>query len=177
MISAVLTLGLPTALPALTGCAKKPAQMPKPLPDVAVLNDAIAAERDLIALHEAVTGAHPELAGRLSTLLAHHRDHLLVLRRHYRPGTGERTPAAPPPPATVRGTTGATASAAPPAIVASPSVPAGLDQALAVVRAAERQAAAARIRDVGQVPPGLAQLFASIGACEAGHVAMLGGAP
>jgi hypothetical protein len=46
-------------------------------------------------------------------------------------------------------------------------------QALAALRLAERQAAAARIKEVEQVKPGFAQLLASIGACEAGHAVTL----
>jgi hypothetical protein len=41
------------------------------------------------------------------------------------------------------------------------------------LRTAERQAASARLADVTRVAPGMAQLFASIGACEAGHATWL----
>jgi hypothetical protein len=146
---------LAVAAPALTGCAKKHVAIPKPLPDVAVLTAAMAAEQDLVDLYGAVISGYPALTARLSPMLAHHRDHLTVLRRQYVPGTGEKTPS---PSARPQPTTGADQG-----------------QALALLRNAEQQAAAGRIADLARVPPGLAQLFACIGACEAGHAALLGG--
>lgn len=147
---------LAVAAPALAGCTKKRAAIPKPLPDVAVLTGAISTEQDLVDLYGATIAAYPAMATRLDPMLAHHRDHLTVLRRQYVPGTGEKT-ASPSP--TVR---------------PKPTVAADQNQALTALRNAERQAAAARIADLGRVPAGLAQLFACIGACEAGHAALLG---
>lgn len=139
----------------LGGCSRSAPAPPVPLPDVAVLNAAISAEQRLIALYEAVRGAHGGLAGRLDPLLAHHREHLTVLRRHHRPGTlpSSASPSATPP---------------------APVVPDTAGRALAELRAAEGQAARDRAAAVERVGPGLAQLFASIGACEAGHAALLG---
>jgi hypothetical protein len=142
-----LTLGL--MVPFATGCTKKPVVVPTPAPDVAVLTGAIRSEEQLIALYEVVTQAHPDLTARLGPMLAHHRDHLSVLRRHYIPATGE-TPTPTPTPRPV-----------PPA------------QPLPALRDAERQAAADRVRDVTGVSAGMAQLLAAIGACEAGHAALL----
>jgi hypothetical protein len=123
---------------------------------VPILVGAIAAEQDLIALYEAVRRAHASLAARVDPALAHHREHLAVLRRHYLPGTGGRAGeggAVPPP--TPRQAPGRAA------------------RALAALREAEDRAAAARAADAGRADPGLAQLLASIGACEAGHAAAL----
>lgn len=141
----------------LGGCSKKPAEEVKPLPDVAVLTAAIAAEEDLVALYEAVEAAHPNLTPRLDPLLAHHRAHLSTLRLHYQPGT---VPTSPTP--------GVSQPARP-----QPTAPGDLAKALGALHTAERRAAADRVRDVERVGPGLAQLFASIGACETGHVAAL----
>lgn len=141
----------------LGGCSKKRAEELKPHPDVAVLTAAIAAEEDLVALYEAVRTTHADLTRRLDPLLAHHRDHLSVLRLHYQPGTVATSPAPAPFPRP------------------RPTAPSEPAQALAALRTAERQAATDRVRDVGRVGAGLAQLFASIGACESGHLVALTG--
>jgi hypothetical protein len=141
------------AVVALGGCAQADPRIPPPKPDVAVLTGAIAAEERLIALYQAARNAVPGLAGRLDPALAHHREHLAVLRRHYLPGTGGVT--------------------APPVPVPPPTVPADDDHVVKLVRDAESEAAAARLADVARVAPGMAQLLAGIGACEAGHAAAL----
>ncbi|XVQ13316.1 hypothetical protein ACQP1W_12485 [Spirillospora sp. CA-255316] len=123
---------------------------------VPILVGAIAAEQDLIALYEAVRRAHASLAARTDPALAHHREHLAVLRRHYVPGTDDRA-----------GEGGAVPRPAP------RQAPGRVSQALAALREAEGRAAAARAADAGRADPGLAQLLASIGACEAGHAAAL----
>jgi hypothetical protein len=154
MLGGALALGLPLA----AGCGRRRAVIPAPHPDVAVLRTAIDNESGLIALYEAVTTKHAALAERLAPLLAHHRDHLSVLRRHYVPGSGEGTPRP-------------TAPGAPAVVPDDPG------KAIVSLRTAERQAAASRAADVEKVPSGLAQLFASIGACEAGHAAALARTP
>jgi hypothetical protein len=163
-------LGLATAV-ALTGCARERRPAPRPQPDVAVLLSAIATEERLIALYESTRTAHPDLARRLDPMLAHHRDHLTVLRRHYVPGTGEEEgddegagspPATRTPNADGQGGQGRAAVA-----------PRSTRRAVAALRSAERRAAAARSADVTRVSAGMAQLFASIGACEAGHAVWL----
>jgi hypothetical protein len=146
-------LGGAVSAVALGGCARERPPVPAPRPDVAVLTAAIAAEQRLITLYEAALRAHEGLAGRLKPLLAHHREHLEALRRHYLPGTGEATATASPE--------------------APPEVPGKASQALELLRRAEGEAAAARAEDVQRVAPGVAQLLASIGACEAGHAAVL----
>jgi predicted small lipoprotein YifL len=172
-------LALATAA-ALSGCSRKRPQELRPQPDVAVLLTAIATEERLIALYESTRTTHPELAGRLDPVLAHHRDHLTVLRRHYVPGTQETVdgsggprpgrPATPAPSAAGRDGAGTgTGVGAGDTTVA----PRNLGRAMVALRTAERHAAAARSADVTRVSPGMAQLFASIGACEAGHAAWL----
>lgn len=125
------------------------AKAPAPGPEVRLLDGAIDAEAVLIALYDAVIAAHRGLAGRLKTPRDHHLQHLAVLKRHYVPGSvaGTATPAPRP-----------TASA-----------PATETGSLGALRAAERKAAAARADEVRRASPGLSQLLASIGACEAGH--------
>jgi hypothetical protein len=161
----------------LAGCSRKRPQELRPQPDVAVLLGAIATEERLIALYESTRTAHPELARRLDPLLAHHRDHLTVLRRHYVPGTKETgdggaggpQPGRPATPAPSAGGRDGAGAGAEDTTVASRN----RGRAMVALRTAERHAAAARSADVTRVSPGMAQLFASIGACEAGHAAWL----
>ncbi|MEW2358298.1 hypothetical protein [Spirillospora sp. NPDC029432] len=157
---ALLGAGAALGLPLVGGCggAGRDAGTAAARAELTVLVGAIAAEQDLIALYEAVRGAHAPLAARIDPALAHHREHLAVLKRHYRPGSGDRADeAAIPAPRAQR-------------------APAGRARALAALRQAEERAAAARAAEAGKVEPGLAQLLASIGACEAGHAAALEGA-
>ncbi|MFG1999513.1 ferritin-like domain-containing protein [Spirillospora sp. NPDC048911] len=142
------------ALPALCGCSgDDPVRAAAPGLDVVVLSGAIAAEQDLIARYEAARAAHTSLAKRIDPAIAHHREHLGVLRRHYVPGSGRQATDAP-----------ATSTSPSPQRV--PDVQA---KALASLRTAEIQTAARYAADAGKSAPGLAQLLASIGACAAGH--------
>ncbi|WP_242608727.1 ferritin-like domain-containing protein [Actinomadura formosensis] len=144
--------------PWLAGCTAEAA----PRTDVSVLIGAIASEQSLIAAYEAALSVAPSLAGRLSLALTHHREHLAVLKRHYVPGSGDRA---------VQG--GATPSPG-----TAPLIPVGGSGALAELRGAEERAARARTADAAKAGPALAQLLASIGACEAGHaMTVKGGAP
>ncbi|OLT20119.1 hypothetical protein BJF79_47465, partial [Actinomadura sp. CNU-125] len=127
---------------------------------MAALVRAIAAEQDLIASYEAVRAADPGLAGAVDPVLARHREHLKVLKNHYVPGSGDR-----------RHEGGRIPSPSPLA------VPSGRDAALEALRRAEGASAVARAADTAQVEPGLAQLLASIGACEAGHARTIEGGP
>lgn len=133
-----------------TGCTSVgQAEAPAAGPEVRLLDGAIQSEASLIALYDAVLAAHQGLAGRLKTPRDHHVQHLAVLKRHYVPGstTGTATPT-PTPTATA---------------------PATETGSLSAIRGAERKAAAARADEVRQASPGLSQLLAAIGACEAGH--------
>lgn len=159
-------------LPVLLGaCRPEATKSLAPLPDVSVVAAAIGQEEALIALYEAGLTAHPSLAERIEPVLAHHREHLTILREHLRPGTDGRT--ATPPPATAppfaAGSPGTTASPG------APPIPQSVTRALSAFRTAERRAAAARVLDVDRVRPAVAQLLASIGACEVGHALALTG--
>jgi hypothetical protein len=120
---------------------------------VGLLLGAIATEQDLIALYEAARGAHAALVPQLDPHLSHHREHLTVLKRHFVPGSDGRSRTLPPPRVL--------------------SVPGEAGQVLSMLRQAEVRAAAARAADVRAAGPALAQLMASIGVCESGHVATL----
>ncbi|GAB3681087.1 hypothetical protein GCM10027589_51170 [Actinocorallia lasiicapitis] len=148
-------LGGGAALATLAGCASEKTADLRPEPDVAILLTALADERNLISLYEAVIAAHKGLPSHFADALQHHRDHLAALEKHYLPGTGDAT---------------ATPQITSPTAAAPPS---GLAAAKAALRAAERSAAAARVSDVTKVAPGMAQLLASIGTCEAGHATVL----
>ncbi|GAA1545200.1 hypothetical protein GCM10009678_29780 [Actinomadura kijaniata] len=148
------------ALPLLSGCEPPGAVRRTAHADVPALVAAITDEQDLIAFYEAARSAHAGLARRLDAALAHHREHLAVLRRHLVPGSGPRRDEGGAVPA--------------PRV---PQVPRGTAQTLAALREAEARAAAARLAAVAKAAPGLAQLMASIGACEAGHAVALGGRP
>ncbi|MFF5259388.1 hypothetical protein ACFY4C_10620 [Actinomadura viridis] len=159
---AVLSGGAVLAVPFLGGCdgagvgsRTRPSAVPA-APEVTVLMGAIAAEEGLIALYESARAAHASLARRIDPALARHREHLAVLRRHYVPGSGDRA--------------GEGSAALRPA---PPRAPEEAAEALAALRRAESAAAAARAAEAGRVAPGLAQLLASVGACEAGHAAAL----
>lgn len=151
---AAMSGGFAAALASLTGCTSVgPTDIPTPGPDVSLLTGAIQSEAALIALYEAVLAAHETLADRLKPLHDHHTRHLAVLQRHYVPGTNTGT-----------------ATPSPHAPATSPDSESG---ALAALRSAERKAAAARADEVVRAGPGLAQLLAGIGACEAGHAQAL----
>jgi hypothetical protein len=130
-------------------------------PDVTTLQAVIAAEQAMIRLYQAAVDANlaaaPPTTGRalvLAGLLAQHRQHLgqLQARLVLPPGS--------------------------PSASASSSVSPGVAPAqvtIARLRAAERASAAGLVRRLVTVQPALAQLFASIAASDATHVAALGG--
>jgi hypothetical protein len=142
--------GSAVVLVAATGCTSVgQASAPPPGAEVTLLDGVIQNETGLIALYDAVLAAHPGLAGRLRPLRDHHAQHLAVLRRHYVPGSATGT-ATPAPRATA-------------------TAPQGEAKAVSALRSAERRAATARADEVRRATPGLSQLLAAIGACEAGH--------
>jgi hypothetical protein len=142
--------GSAAVLAAVTGCTSVgPGEAPTPGPELALLDGAIENEAALLALYDAVLAAHQGLGGRLKALRDHHAQHLAVLQRHYVPGSASGTATPAPRPS----------AAAPPTESA----------ALGALRGAERKAAAARADEVRRASPGLSQLLAAIGACEAGH--------
>jgi hypothetical protein len=139
---------------------------PHPSRDVVVLQAAITAEEDLISLYTTVTGGDSAVArsGLLGSLLAQHRQHLARLRAALVEPAGAATASATASPGLVA-SPGPTASAV-------GGAAAGRD-AVALLRAAERSSAAAGVGRLATVEPPLAQLFASIAACDATHVAAL----
>jgi hypothetical protein len=157
------------ALPALlatAGCRSSDAFAgPDPLagrptlsPDVITLQEVIAAERAMIALYQAAVDAGARPARGLAGLLAQHQQHLSRLQASLVLPPGS-----------------ASASPSPSASSSPSSSPSSSRVTVAQLRAAERASAADLVRRLGSVPPALAQLFASIAASDATHVAALGG--
>ena len=136
---------------------------PPPLAhDTVVLETAITAENRMIARYRsAMSGrAASSNAGRLlAELLAQHEQHLTQLRARLVIPQG--TPASELP-----------SSAAP---IAGRGPGGAAPVTLAELRTAERQSAAALTDQLVGVQPALAQLFASIAASDATHVAALAG--
>jgi hypothetical protein len=134
---------------------------PRPRPDVAVLDDAIAAEKAMIARYNAAVSGSPAQAAFLAPLLAQHRAHLAGLRsRLLDPGAAGQ--ARSPSPAATAGSPGPSAAPSPAA------------DTLAALQAAEDDAASALVRHLSEVTPSFAQLLASIAASEASHALLLG---
>lgn len=124
--------------------------------DVITLQEVIAAERAMIALYQAAVNAGARPARGLAGLMAQHRQHLSRLQASL---------VLPP----------GSASASPSPSVSASSLPSSSRVTIAQLRAAERASAADLVRRLVSVPPALAQLFASIAASDATHVAALGG--
>jgi hypothetical protein len=145
------------------GCEPKAwpwATPPKPSPDVGVLRDVIAAEHAMIGKYTAVLAAFSPLTGTMSPLLEQHKEHLAQLRARL----------VIPPGASPSESASATALPRLPAV----RVPGSQAGAAGYLRAAEEDQAAMLVRRLAGVTPSLAQLLASIGACEATHAALLG---
>jgi hypothetical protein len=160
-----MLLASATTLPLLlaaTGCRSSEAFAgpdplagpPSPAPDVITLEAVIAAEADLIQLYKtAISGVSRATA----PLLSQHEQHLaqlsarLVLPSATSPPPGRQSPSPGTPTAAPARVTGAH------------------------LRAAEQGSAADLVRRLGAAEPALAQLFASIAACHATHVAALAG--
>jgi hypothetical protein len=155
-----MLLASATTLPLLlaaTGCRSSAvfagpdplAGPPSPSPDVVTLEAVIAAEAKLIQLYKtAISGVSRATA----PLLSQHEEHLAQLQARLviPPGYKGR-------------------------VGLGGTVPGGRPSGSAQLRAAERESAADLVRQLGTAEPALAQLFASIAACHATHVAALGG--
>jgi hypothetical protein len=130
---------------------------PRPAPDVITLQAVIAAEEHMVSLYRAAISGDSSQARELTPLLTQHQQHLTSLRARLiePPGTLTASPApsSPAPPA----------SAAPARVTT------------AQLRTAERASATDLVKRLAAVEPALAQLFASIAACDATHVIALGG--
>jgi hypothetical protein len=137
---------------------------PRPAPDVITLQAVIAAEHTMVQLYQAAIGRDRAAARArgLEPLLAEHQQHLTRL--------WARLIVPPGAPASASASPGATASSSPGA-----ASPAPRRVTITRLRGAERASAADLVRRLGTVEPTLAQLFASIAASDATHVAALGG--
>ena len=172
------TAALPLLL-AVAGCRSSDAFAgPDPLAgrpplghDVLTLQAVIAAEENLIALYRTAIGADQGAATRLRTLkslLSQHEQHLAQLKTML-----VIPPGMSPSPAHPAASTPASASASASGGATASPQPARVSTAR--LRAAERASAASLVRQLGAMPPALAQLFASIAASDATHVTALGG--
>ncbi|MFE3449308.1 hypothetical protein ACFXJ8_10270 [Nonomuraea sp. NPDC059194] len=138
------------AMAALSGCTAGPPEpvVPKaPDPEQLLLRELIADKERMIGLYAVLVDAG---GAKLAPFMARHEEHLAALR--------SRLPAEPS--TTPSGAASATPSKKP------------LSQkrvSLTKLRATERKAAATRARQLGTASPSLAQLIASIGACESLH--------
>jgi hypothetical protein len=148
----------PTTLPlflALNGC-KGPAVLSAP-PVVShqtqVLLNAVTAEQNLIWIYAKVMSVHSGLAAELGPLHADHQAHLAQLRARVIEPPGKRLVIA---------------------VTDKPAVAPAEAAALAQLRAAEQAAVTAQMSRLGAAPASLAQLYASIAACEATHASVLG---
>jgi hypothetical protein len=148
----------PTTLPlflVLSGC-KGPAVLSAPpvvSQQTAVLLQAVTAEQNMIWIYTKVMSAYSALAAPLSPLRAEHEAHLAKLRARVVEPAGRRVPSA---------------------VTARPLIAGTQAAALAQLRAAEQAAVTAQMDRLAAAPASLAQLYASIAACEATHVSVLG---
>jgi hypothetical protein len=151
-----------TSAPPATASASPRPTVSALSPDQLVAQRVAVAEQALLAAYDAVTLAHPELAGRLGSFRADHAAHLQGLVPGATPSTtpSNTGPASSPP--------SGTAAAGPP--LSSPPASTAILHDLADL---ERTAAAARLGDVATTSGSLARLIASIGGCEAAHAALL----
>jgi hypothetical protein len=143
------------AVAALSGCGSTGGPRPSPTPapenpEHVLLRGLIADKERTIAVYSAlITGGDAELV----PFRERHQAHLNELRK--------RLPASAASPAA--SVTPSTSGSATPA--------AGMS--LSRLRDAERRSASQRTRQIAGVSPALAQLIASIGACEAAHAVAL----
>jgi len=136
---------------------------PSPSPDVITLEAVIAAETNLIRLYKtAISGVSRATA----PLLSQHEQHLAQLSARLVWPSGTSSPPGQ------GGQGGLGGRGAPPGPGGSRGV---VPPGLARLRSAERESATSLVRQLGAAEPALAQLFASIAACHATHVAALSG--
>jgi hypothetical protein len=152
-----LLVASPTTLPlflALNAC-KGPAVLSAP-PVVSqqtqVLLRAITAEQNLIWIYATVMSAYSGLAAELGPLHAEHQAHLAQLRARVVEPPGKQLTVAVTDKPLIAGTQAA---------------------ALRQLRAAEQAAVSAQMGRLAAAPAALAQLYASIAACESTHVSVL----
>jgi hypothetical protein len=160
MLSRRQLLAAPPALLAspllltLSSCSKPAVLDPPPVPSrqTDVLLAAVTAEQNLLWLYDKAGAAYPAIAATLAPLRAEHAAHLAQLR----------ATVVEPPGKTVPST-----------VTSKPPLGATQDKALAQLSAAETGAVAAQMGRLTGAPAALAQLYASIAASEATHIAVL----
>lgn len=136
------------------GCADPDGPEEPPDAELATLRTAIATEASLIALYEAARKAAPGLAGRLHPPLRHHQSHLARLNSRIAEASPSPSPTPTPTPK-------------------PPRLPASSAAVLNELRKAERAASERLTGQLARVSPSLAQLLASIAACEYAHLGTL----
>jgi hypothetical protein len=148
----------PTTLPlflALSGC-KGPAVLSAP-PVMSAqtqgLLHAVTAEQNLIWIYNRAIAAYSGLGPALAPLRAEHEAHLARLRGRVVEPPGKRVP----------GT-----------VTSKPALGTTTAAVLTQLRDAEQAALKTLMSRLDGASPSLAQLYASIGACEATHVSVLG---
>ncbi|MEV0384147.1 hypothetical protein [Nonomuraea sp. NPDC050643] len=138
---------------ALTACSAsgppEPSAQATDSPETLLLKDLIAEKERTIALYSSLIDRGGK---KLVPFRERHQAHVNELRKHVKASPAASSPASPS---------------------ASASAKASPKPSLSRLRDVERKAAARRPRQLAAVSPGLAQLIASIGACEAAHVAAL----
>jgi hypothetical protein len=160
-------------------CTREPAgtlrpSATPPTPDERLRRVIAAAEAELVALYAATRVVHPQFAEVLALVEDHHRRHSTAVG-----SSGRVAPAVRPTSATPDGAS-ATESAMPTPVPAAtdPPVAADPEAALRALRAAEQNAAEARLRDCLRCEdPALAELVAAIAAGEAANSVLLPTAP
>ncbi|MEU8324895.1 hypothetical protein AB0C33_41595 [Nonomuraea sp. NPDC048881] len=150
---------------ALTACsASGPAGPATPAPDspeTVLLRQVVADKERTVALYSALIAGG---ADSLEPFRARHQAHLAELRKYLPAGPPPASPPVSSPAVSAPASPGAAPSATP---SKSPK------PTLSRLRDVERRAAAQRPRQLAGLSPGVAQLLASIGACEAVHAVSL----
>ncbi|MEV7012839.1 hypothetical protein [Streptosporangium sp. NPDC051022] len=155
---------LGVAAATVAGCAtERPRQAghlaaEPPDPETVLIRQLIAGKERTIALYASAASAAPSgTSAKLAPFRQRHEAHLAELRRRLPRGSGPTATASSP--------------ASPPASPSpSDSSP---DVSVRSLRDLERRSAAWRPRQLDGASPALAQLIASIGACEAAHALAL----
>ena len=139
-----------------------------PHPDDVIREEAVAAERLLLAEYAAVVAAHPGLATDLSPFVERHERHVAALLA--------TTPPEPEPTTTPgqQTTPAAESPQAEPTTQAAPPAPDDPEEAIRQLRDAEADAVPERLTACLATDDGrLAGLLAGIAACEASHDQLL----
>lgn len=170
-----------------------PEPTPQPAPDLDLLGDLVSAKTELVGAYERSVAAHPATTDALAAFLARHQAHLSVLTQ-LQQGAAEgplptTLPEPGPPSASPRPRSTDTNTDQPDTQESEAGEEAGADEepgpdeagvpdspadALTVLADAERADAEDRLLDVEAAhSPDLAQLVASIAACEQTHAMIL----